>query len=126
MLKSFIDVMFILLCAAVALLSRTVYVGTAEAEAAKIGGETVSSSESRLVAVVVRPDALLVEGRDVGDDPSAVAGAMGEGPATAVLIPSDAGVAHHRVMEVWAALGDLGVDAKLAAAPREAGEKEGR
>ena len=117
MLKSFIDLMFILLCASLALLSRTIYVGESEAEAAQIGGGG-PSGESRLIAVVVAADSLSISGEPVADSAALAERLADEIDATAVLVPEGDGVSHHRVMEVWAALRDANVTAKLAAAPK--------
>jgi len=112
--KSFVDVLFILLCGTIVLLSESIRVGSIDTAPAKVG----HSSVSKILADDVRP--VVVNANDLVFEEQHVNSAADLidrlSPTVCVLlVPGDEGVTHHRVMYVWSRLQDLGVTVKLGA-----------
>lgn len=121
--KSFIDVLFILLCATIVLLSESVHVGAVATEPARIGSggiDPVQQEDVRIVAV--GPSYVNLDDQRL-DMPlpriTNVAG-MDDRQACYVVVPAEKGVAHQRVMDVWSELQQQGVDVRLGAKPGRA------
>lgn len=118
--KGFVDLLFILLCATIVMLSRSVQLGSLELAPARVGAAALSrvhAEDVRLVAVAA--DHLAEDGRRFAD-----VGALIESlePGQCVLLsPADAALPHRRVMAVWSSLDARGVDARLAAERGETG-----
>lgn len=102
MIKStnFIDLLFILLCGTIVMLSQSIQLGGVEGVPAKVGGGSVSEIQADQVRVVGVADDFLAYEDGKFPDANQVLQAM-DADAVVVLIPSDALVSHHRVMAVW-------------------------
>jgi biopolymer transport protein ExbD len=119
--KSFIDVLFILLIGTIVLLSQSVRLGAVEAEPLRLGSGGVSPLAADDVAVVVVADGgLFHEGRAHATVDELV-DAVPPG-VTVLLVVADADVRHHRVMDVWTQLRQRGRRVGLGAEPRAAEE----
>jgi biopolymer transport protein ExbD len=115
--KSFVDILFILLCATIVLLSQSLQVGAVKTAPAEVGGGAISPVKADEVrAVVVNQKDLLIDGVSVG-----VQGLKGklESHECALLVPGDEGLSHHRMMKVWSDLRAMDVTVKLAAVETE-------
>ncbi|MEM6552361.1 MAG: hypothetical protein AAF750_09575 [Planctomycetota bacterium] len=114
LLKSFIDLAFILLCAAVVLLAQSVRVGAIDTDPAEVQGDQLADptpQTSRIV--VIAPDELFLE-----DQPMPTLDALlGQtDPETALLLtPQSEAVSHHRVMSVWSGLSSARRSVQIAA-----------
>ncbi len=125
-LKSYIDVLFILLLGSIAMLTGSYRLGAVDAHLLRLGGQWVSPIRADEVRVVaVGTDALVLEGR-AWQDPQALAAQIRPGE-TLLLVAADPDVRHHRVMTVWSMFRSLGRDVKLGAEPAAAprGKQEG-
>ena len=133
--RSFIDLLFILLLSAFALLSESLRVGAVETSPADVGGGGADLRDpGRARVVTIGPDALTLDGAELpggaataeaADVAAArVAEALdqeGDGDGGyALLIPATDTLPHQQVMHVWAALRRLGVDVRLAVQPAAA------
>ena len=121
-LKSFVDVLFILLLGARVLLSESVRIGSLELapiEDGSGGASIVRADQVRLL--VITEDALLLDGTRRGT-PRELAGHVQPGD-TVLLVSGDDQVRHHRVMGVWSAMRKLGVAVQLGARPASAPQK---
>ncbi len=126
--KSFVDLLFILLCGTIVMLSRSIQVGAVDTAPARVGGgglSEVCADEIRLVAVSDRR----YEWTDVdgglrrADGADEVAAAM-DADDCVLLVAGNEGVSHHRVMEAWSAFRKAGCRVKLGAVPAD-GEETG-
>jgi len=116
--RSFIDVLFILLLAAIVMLAQSFHVGGLEMEPAKVGADGVSSLHADEVQlVVVTEDALLLEEREYADG-VAVDRALAPGQPV-LLVAQQAVVSHQRVMTAWSELKNLGRDVRLGVEPTD-------
>ncbi len=118
-LKSFIDLAFILLCAAIVLLSQSVQLGSLDAAPAEVdAGQTQSVQPAEVIIVVVDANALR---HNQATFPNANALHEALPPdAKLVLIPASEDLPHHRVMEVWSQLQTLTRDVQLGTRPTRA------
>ena len=119
--KSFVDLLFILLCCTIVLLSQSLQVGAVDAAPAKLGGGGISEVRADEVQLVVIDDAELVLVDDAaqqhayGSPAELLRGVL---PNRCVLLAAaHAEVSHHRVMEIWSHCREAGVAVKLAATP---------
>jgi biopolymer transport protein ExbD len=114
--KSFVDVLFILLLGTLVMLTQSVRLGALDTALARAGAQGTSAVRADEVqVVVVAEDAVFHEQRP-WSDPAALAAHLGQGRPV-LLITSDRDVRHHRVLEVWLALRDRGLDVKLGVEP---------
>jgi len=114
--RSFVDLLFILLCAAIVMLANSSPLRVAEADPARAaGGGTLDLAGRELRLLVVGETELWIGEERVAE---------GEAIATrfaasdrVVIVPSAAWVTHHRVIEVWSQLQAAGVEADLGVVP---------
>ncbi|MAE68019.1 MAG: hypothetical protein CMJ18_27525 [Phycisphaeraceae bacterium] len=114
---SFVDLLFILLCGTIVLLSRSIRLDGLQAAPARVGGGGVSAimaDRVRLVGVAGRG---LHLGEDVYGNVGALVAAL-EPDEVIVLVPVDARVSHHRVMAVWSDLAGHGRMPHLGVQPK--------
>jgi hypothetical protein len=128
MSRSFIDLLFILLCSTIVLLSQSLQVGAVNAAPARVGGGGVSEVRADEVQLVVIDDAslLLVDEQaqqHAYTDPNAMLSAV-QPDRCVLLAAAHASVSHHRVMAVWSHCRDAGIPVKLAAMPAEPEQPE--
>jgi biopolymer transport protein ExbD len=118
-MKSFVDLLFILLCGTIVMLSRSVEVGAVEINPAKVGSGGVSEVQADDVRVVsVNQDGITVsDGSDgVVEYDNVVSAADSLGKDKCILLSASAdGVTHHRIMRVWSGFVKAGFNVKLAA-----------
>ncbi|MEM6457768.1 MAG: hypothetical protein AAF710_00075 [Planctomycetota bacterium] len=114
LLKSFIDLAFILLCAAVVLLAQSVRVGVIDTDPAEVQGSQLADLPPQTTRVVViGPDELFLEDQPM---PSIDTLLDQTGSDTALMLtPQSEAVSHHRVMLVWSGLSAAGRIVKIAA-----------
>jgi len=122
--KSFVDLLFILLCSTIVMLSDTVRVKQVDLAPAEVGGGAISATRAEdVVVVAVSADGVTHDGRSIPD--AALPDSLPVG-ASALLSPSDENVTHFRVMRVWSSLRSAGVDAHLGVVDglaKEAGDE---
>lgn len=117
--KSFVDLLFILLCGTIVLLSQSLQIGAVQAEPAKLGGGGVSAvraADTQLVTVA--EDSLVLVNDHRAPRPLVSLDALADAVATekcVLLVPATAAVTHHRVMQVWSECRRAGLAVKLAA-----------
>jgi hypothetical protein len=116
--RSFVDLLFILLCGAVVMLANSVPLRLADASPAKVaGGGRLDLAGRTLRVLVVGPDRLRLDGEAVS--PEAAVAALGQDDR-AVLLPESTAVTHHRMLAVWSRLRGAGIDADLGVLPEDA------
>ena len=116
--RSFVDVLFILLCATIVMLSQSLRIGSVEASPAKIGGGAISEIDAADVRpVIVQSDHLVMDDHRH----ESVAAILVDLPASAciVLIAGSPELSHHRMMSIWSEVHDAGVTVKLGVEPIE-------
>lgn len=121
--RSFVDLLFILLCAAIVMLANSSPLRIADADPAKAAGGgslDLAGRDLRLLVVgesdLWLDEALLPQG-------SALASAFSSADRV-VIVPRSAAVTHHRVIEVWSELQAVGIAADLGVMPRDSRGKE--
>lgn len=117
--RSFVDLLFILLCGTIVLLSQSLQIGAVDAAPAKVGGGGISEVRAdEVVLVVVGKDRITVRGPQGASielaDHEQLPGHVEPGRCV-LLVPGDEQVSHHRVMQVWSVCRDAGMTVKLAA-----------
>ena len=122
--RSFVDLLFILLCGTILLLSQSLQIGAVDTTPAKIGGGGISEVRAdEVVLVVVAVDQITLQRQDGTTielaDHEQLSSHVEPGPCV-LLVPGDEEVSHHRVMQVWSACRKAGVVVKLAAVPEKA------
>ncbi len=118
-MKSFVDLLFILLCGTIVMLSRSVEVGAVEINPAKVGAGGVSEVQADDVAVV----SVSQKGISISDESggvlefeNAISAAESLGRDKCILLSAAGdGVTHHRMMRVWSDFVKAGFNVKLAA-----------
>lgn len=110
--KSFVDLLFILLLGTFVMLSRSVEVGAIETAPAEVGvgGTAADDIDSACVVVVHDAGVTLRDGPVVADERAA--GGIGA-DEWVLLVPADAGLSHHRIMEVWSVIRAAGHAVRL-------------
>jgi len=112
--SSFLDLLFILLLATLAMLTDTTRLGAIDGAPAKAGGGQVSPIDAnRVVPIYVTADGLLFEQQPIASADQLPPAAQ-PGPRGAILlIPADEAVTHQRVMQAWSRLSQQGWTTKL-------------
>lgn len=119
---SFIDLLFILLCGTIVMLTQSFQLEGVDAAPAKVGGGAVSPIHADNVRIIGVSDANLAMKNQTYDTAAQVLADVDE-TAVLVIVPADGYVSHHRVMEVWSQFSKLGrnpqigVQRELAPAP---------
>lgn len=115
-LKSFVDVLFILLLGTMVMLAQSVRLGAIDTTVARLGDEGISPVRADQVqVVVVGDDELVHDGQRWASAGELAARLRPEQPV--LLITADRDVRHHRVLEVWFAFRQRQLDVKLGAVP---------
>ncbi len=114
--KSFIDLLFILLCATIVLLSESVRIGMIDTAPVEMGGGGVSRISIEDVHVVVVDEKTLTMDSKSYESPDKLILQVPREHCF-VLVPATAELKHHRIMKVWDALSTSGFDVKLGARP---------
>ncbi len=115
-LRSFIDVLFILLLGTMVLLTQSVQIGAVETELLRLGGGAVSSlRETAVDVVVVADDGVQALGRR-WERVDELARSIDRSKII-VLVVANRQVSHHRVMAVWSAFRSAGLTVRLGAEP---------
>ena len=128
-MKSFVDLLFILLCSTIVMLSRSVEVGAVEMQPAKVGSGSVSeiSADDIRVVAVSHDHIEYVDDSGSSNVLSSARDAKGHFSADKCILLSAAeeGVTHHRIMQVWSQLVETGYNVKLAAVENNDTNTEG-
>lgn len=121
--RSFVDLLFILLCAAIVMLANSSPLRVADADPAKAaGGGKLDLAGRDLRLLVVDETSLWLD-----EQPLPQASSLGSAFSSAdrvVIVPRTAAVTHHRVIEVWSELQAAGIDADLGVMPSGSSGKE--
>ena len=116
--RSFVDVLFILLCGMIVLLSESIRIGSLEVDPAEIGGGGIDRLTADEVNLLVVDDKQLVVDDQAFADVSAYLEAQREMPG-ALIVPRHSDVSHHRMMRVYDILTQEGVDVRFGVEPVE-------
>lgn len=122
MYRSFVDLVFVILCALAVMLDQSIAVRGLRAEPAAVGnGGTEEIALEDMEVLVVGEEAFGLGGEEYADADSAVAAA---GPGVPiVVVPESDSVSHHRVVETWWDIRRTGRHVELGV--RASGEGEG-
>ena len=115
--KSFIDLLFILLCATIVLLSESVQIGAIDTAPVQVGGNGISSININDVRVVVVDDEQLSLDHKQYKSPEQLLKSLQSGQCV-VLVAATENLKHHRIMNVWDVLSSSGIEVKLGARRR--------
>lgn len=129
-MKSFVDLLFILLCGTIVMLSRSVEVGAVEINPAKVGSGGVSevlADDVRVVSVNQLTISLSDDSDGVMEFDNVAKVAQVAGTDKCILLSAGSEeVTHHRIMRVWSDFVKAGFNVKLAAVEDRTGtEAEG-
>ena len=119
--KSFIDLLFILLCGTIALLSQSLYIGPVDTGLLKMGKDKVGvvRQTQNILPVIIKPEGLVHINETYGNAED-LAKTLTSNDCV-LLISGDDKQTHHQVMGVWSQLKDLaktyGFTVKLGAQP---------
>jgi hypothetical protein len=112
MTRGFVDLLFILLCGALIMLSQSVRIHSLPADPADAGhSESTPISKREQRVLVVADDWIGCEGNRFETSPELLRGCTEE--IALVLVPSDDAVSHHRIIRVWNELDLAGRHASL-------------
>jgi biopolymer transport protein ExbD len=116
MYRSFVDLVFIMLCALTLVLTQSISLkglkaNPADADAAQSGSITAH----RIQVVVIAEEWMGVDGEKFNDVQSLL-GRI-DPAAQLVVVPENAEVSHHRVMEAWTILRRSGREVELGVRP---------
>lgn len=122
MYRSFVDLVFIVLCALAVMLEQSISVGGLSAEPADVGNGGVRDIPLEdMEVLIVGESSFGLGGAQFGDAGSALAQVGPEVPI--VVVPEGNGVSHHRVIEAWWDIRRTGRHVELGV--RASGEGEG-
>ena len=122
MYRSFVDLVFIILCALAVMLDQSIAVRGLRADPADVGnGGTEEIALEDMEVLVVGEEAFGLGGEEYADAGSAVAAAGPDAPI--VVVPESDSVSHHRVVETWWDIRRTGRHVELGV--RASGEGEG-
>ncbi len=122
--KSFVDVLFILLLSTMVMLTQSVQLGAIDTVIARLGSGGISPiSADEIQVVVIGEEELQLAGRTWARIDELVQEVRPEDPV--LLVTADGDVRHHRVLSVWSALVERGLDVKLGARPARP-DREGK
>lgn len=124
MFKSFVDILFILLCGTLVMLSRSIQMGTLDTAPAQLGGGGISEVQAdQVVLVAVHPETVAVadpqenEHQTFADCQEAFT--QLKAYDCVLLVGGTPEIPHQRVMDCWEACQKMGLNVKLGVAPRE-------
>lgn len=114
--KSFVDLLFILLCGTIVLLSQSLRIGTVSAAPARVGGEGISPiTMADVRPVVVQPQGLVFDDQPY---PTVDALAVRLQPTDCVLlVAGEQGLSHHRMMRTWSEFHQRGFVTRFGVEP---------
>ncbi|MBL4699854.1 MAG: hypothetical protein JKX85_01220 [Phycisphaeraceae bacterium] len=116
MSRGLVDVLFILLCGTIVLLSESVRVGSVKTAPAEIGSGGISAIQAKDVKpVVVDFDQMIYQEQAFKTVPQLLAKL--ESGICVLLITANKDIPHHRVMKLWSQLHERGVNVNLGAKP---------
>ena len=128
-MKSFVDLLFILLCSTIVMLSRSVEVGAVEINPAKVGSGSVSEVQAddvRVVSVKQFTVTLAGDSDSVIEFEDVAKAAAAAGTDKCILLSAATQeVTHHRIMQVWSDLIKAGQKVKLAAVETDVNKSAG-
>lgn len=118
MLRSFVDFVFILLCATIVLLTESVALKGLTADPTDVGdGDAHAIDANRTEILVVSDEWLGVGGERFTAPESAVARLSQDRDVTIVIVPEHSSVSHHRVIGTWWDLKKTGRHVELGVRP---------
>lgn len=114
--RSFVDLVFILLCGAVVMLANSVQLRLADAAPARVaGGGSLDLAGRTLRVVVVGEETLSIDGEEIAALEALVARVAQRDRV--VILPQAPEVTHHRVLSIWSRLRAAGIEADLGVLP---------
>lgn len=113
--KGFVDLLFILLCGTIVMLSQSVRLSSIPSDPAEADAQADVLSGNEIVVMVVGSDWVAVDDRRFEDVSLAVT-ELDKGDV--VVIPADREVAHHRMVAVWNQVESLGKPARFGVISR--------
>ena len=122
-MKSFVDLLFILLCGTIVMLSQSLQVGSMDIAPARMGSGSLSEVRADNVILVVvyegKCEIVAEDGRKQQfSDIRQLQGMILPGKCL-LLSAANEDVSHHRIMNVFSSCVDIGYAVKLAAVPRK-------
>ncbi len=117
--RSFVDVLFILLCGMIVLLSESIRIGSLEVDPAELGSGGIDRLTAEEVNLLVVDDKQLLFEDQSFQDIAAYLAASKQLPG-ALLVPRHAEVSHHRMMRVYDTLTEQGIDVRFGVEPTQA------
>jgi len=122
MSRSFVDILFILLCSTVVMLSQSLQIGSLDVAPAKVGGGGISAiCADDVQLLVVHKDGLEIvdvtgQHKRQVQNMEELAGVIRD-PHGVILVAGSEDVSHQRVMHVWSECRNSGWVVKLGAVP---------
>lgn len=122
MFRSFVDLVFIMLCAVVVILTQSVPLKGLKADPTDVGNGEAHSIDSGVTEILVVSDEWIgLNGERFEALEAAVEHLSSDSGATVVVVPEHADVSHHRVIRTWWDLKRTGRHVELGVRP-ESGE----
>ena len=122
-MKSFVDLLFILLCSTIVMLSQSIQVSSMDIAPAQMGSSSLSevNADDVVLLAVYENKCEIVAADGQAQQFSDVRQLLDAIPQQKCLLLSaaDASISHHRIMSVFSECVDIGYAVKLAAIPRE-------
>ncbi len=114
MSRGFVDVLFILLCGTIVLLSESVRVGSVKTAPAEIGAGGISAIYAEDVRpVIIEHDTMIYQEQSIQTVPQLLT--QLEPNVCVLLITANKNIPHHRVMKLWSQLHKQGINVNLGA-----------
>ena len=118
--KGFIDILFILLCGTIVMLSQSLQIGSVDIDPAKVGtGGTTAINPDDIQLVVVTENALQLVAKDGGENITANSVSelknLLDSECCILLSVENEKVSHQKVMSTWSQCQQAGWQVKLAA-----------
>ena len=122
-MKSFVDLLFILLCCTIVMLSQSLQVGSVDIAPARMGSGSLSEVTAGDVILVVvyegKCEIVAEDGqKQQFSDVRQLQATIPPGKCL-LLSAANENVSHHRIMSVFSSCVDVGFAVKLAAVPRK-------
>lgn len=119
--RSFVDLIFILLCAVVVLLTQSVRLHAMKVDPVKVGsGGSRSVAGSSIEIVAISDDMISVSGKQYKDIQSFLQAV--DIDAHLLIVPENNKVSHHRVIKAWWEIQQHGRQVELGVSPTNAKE----
>lgn len=118
MFRSFVDLVFIMLCAVVVILTQSVPLKGLKADPTDVGDGEAHSIDSGVTEILVVSDEWIgLNGARFDSIEAAMKRLSNESDATTVVVPEHADVSHHRVIRAWWDLKKTGRHVELGVRP---------